>query len=327
MTGALGLLLVLEPIPMSAGNPAGSTGGALPAEAGQSHLVQDASWVALKLSGRIHRTSNGLVVVAPASATPAAFPSSSYLSTSTTAQVIEPEGDLYDDAHQAEADLNYWNFCAAGAGANAVYYFRPTNVTAWPAGNFTEPYGPHIQTTYWKSSDTTSDTGDGYSSTGRAYIMYMAEQVKPPSYATAGVDNFNTYPTTGASITDLRDAVNWEASNHSSSWSTYFYAYVSTSGLTSTTLHSDIQTDVYSNGAPLVVYVNTYVNSSLHLPNWSSSVIHAITIVGYNDSTGMYRYLDTCGAKCGSSSNGGTHDVSQSTLFSLLTNAGYGFIW
>ncbi len=314
---------------ISAADPGGTTGGVLPAYQGQSTLVQDPAWVALKDADRIARLPSGEVVTLAQPLTSLApLATSGSLGTSVTAKIVEPQGNNYDDKHVAISDLNYWNFCTAGGADVALYYWKPGNVTGWTAGNFSEPYGPHVSTTYWANSDTgtSSDTSDGYATQGRAYLMYLAEQVKPPTYTNPGIISFSSYPTTGGSITDVRDALNWEASGHASGWSSFWYHWVSTSGLTAATLQNDVAVDILSNSA-VVVDLNTYVSSSLHLPNWGHNVPHTVTIVGYDNSAGTYTYLDTCGVSCGSTSNGGTHTVSQSTMYQLIMNLGYGFDW
>lgn len=330
-TGSLvAALLVASLVAVStatAADPGGSTGGVLPPSAGQSKLIQDPTWVALKNANRISRLGSGEVVVLPA---PMAVPAvaTASLSTSVTARIVESQGNLYDDLHHALTDSNYWNFCTAGGSDVALYYFKPGNVTGWAPGYFSEPYGPHVSTTYWANSDTgtSSDTSNGYATKGRAYLMYLAEQVRPPSYSTPGILNFSSYPTTGGSITDVRDALNWEASSHGSNWSTYFYIWRGTSGLSQATLLANVTWDIAA-GAATVVDLNTYVSSTYHLPNWTRNVGHTVAIVGYNNTAGTYTYLDTCGVACGSTSNGGTHAVAQSTMYQLIMNLGYGYDW
>jgi hypothetical protein len=48
-------------------------------------------------------------------------------------------------------------------------------------------------------------------------------------YLLAGLPSFSTYPTTGSRLSDSRDALNWEASGHSSTRSTFFYQTVGAS--------------------------------------------------------------------------------------------------
>jgi hypothetical protein len=49
-------------------------------------------------------------------------------------------------------------------------------------------------------------------------------------------------------------------------------------------------------------------------------VPHAITIVGYNNNTSTFTYLDTCGSACGGGTNGGTHSISQQTMYNALVH-------
>ena len=317
--------------PAAAAAPAGDTGDILPASAGQSQLVQDPVWLALKAAGRLQRAANGSLVAgtaASASTLALGYPAAFNLDQSISPRIVEPEGWGWDDQHRGFSDANYWNFCSAGAAAAAISYFRPGNVTGWPAGSFTEPYGPLRATTYWRSSDsgTSSDTGNGYSTIGRAYLMYLAEQVRVPSFGRSGLVKFDTYPTTGGSITDQRDVINWEISGHSPYYQNYFYAYRSTAGLTAAAFKQAVQTTLVDGRGPLVLAVYTAYGSD-RLPNWKRQVKHSITLIGYSDLTGTYRYVDTCGVNCGTLSNGGTHDISQASLYRLLVGLGYGFLY
>ncbi len=308
-----------------------NTGDASGPSEAKSTLVQDPAWVDLKNSGRVQRPIPFGPVEIASSVSPLTFPSSIELSPTVTAKIVEPQGNLYDDLHHSLSDLNYWNFCSAGGAAVALYWWT-SNVTSWPAGNFSEPYGTHVSTTYWKSSDTgtSSDTSNLYSTNGRAYLMYLAEKVKPPSYSRAGIVNFDYYPTHGGSLADIRDALNWEASGHSSGWSNYFYVLRGTSGLTQATFLSDVRQDIANSSAPVVVDVNTYLSSTTHLPNWSRNLAHTISIIGYNDTNSTLDYTDTCGKACNGSAsagNGGVYVVSYATMYSLLTSLGYGYDW
>ncbi len=245
------------------------------------------------------------------------------LDTSVVSEIVEPEGAGKDDASSSYTDKNYWNFCMPGAVTVALYYFAPTNVTAWPAGDFKEPANAPSTIpsagTYWKSSDSVN----GYATKGRAYLMHIAEQVKPPNFTTAGLASFSTYPTTGANLSDARDALNWEASGHASGWSTYFYSVVSSSGLTLTKLHADVKKTI-DGGHAVVVATDTG-----YLPNWSRSLSHAITIVGYDDVKSTFHYTDTCGVHCNGSSkakNGGVWTIAQQEMLSAIVADGAGYI-
>jgi hypothetical protein len=245
------------------------------------------------------------------------------LDTSVVSEVVEPEGSGKDDAANSYTDQNYWNFCMPGAVTVALYYFLPKNVTAWPAGSFKEPANAPSTIpsagTYWKSSDSVN----GYATQGRAYLMHIAEQVKPPSFGTAGLASFATYPTTGAKLSDARDVLNWEASGHASSWSTYFYSITSASGLTLTKLHDEVKKTI-DGGHAVIAATDTG-----DLPNWSRSLSHAITIVGYDDVASTFRYTDTCGKHCNGSANaknGGVWTIAQKQMLAAIVADGAGYI-
>jgi hypothetical protein len=235
------------------------------------------------------------------------------LPTATVKRIVEPPGSGNDDHGHAYSDQNYWNFCGPGA-ATAVLAFFSSHVTTWPAGSFSEPYGPHTSTTYWASSDS--------GAVGRAYLMHIALQVKPPTFSTAGLASFTYYPTHGTQLANARDVLNWEASGHASGWSTFFYQDVAASGLSATTLHHDITRDI-SGGHAVFADVDTG-----YLPNWSRSLGHSIAIIGYDDTAGTYAYVDTCGTRCNGSAqatNGGVHHVAQSRMHTAITSFGVGY--
>jgi hypothetical protein len=271
---------------------------------------------------------------------PAAVPASAYLDTSVTSRIIEPEGRNYDDNHQPSGgitDQNYWRLCGPGAVTVGLWYWQTqSDVTGW-VGSFKEPSGPEHPTSYWAGSDTggSIDTSDGYSSVGRGYIMNIAMVQQPPDYTAPGLDTFTTYPQSGATIGDARDMLNWQASDHGyyGTWSTFFYATVpnKTESLSAANLLHDVQIDIATDGVAVVVALRTKITSGSHagehLPNWSVSLGHSVTIVGYNNSTGMYRYTDTCGVHCEGGTNGGIHDVSQSVMFDLIASWGSGYDW
>jgi hypothetical protein len=244
-------------------------------------------------------------------------PAAHMLDTSVVKEIVEPPGSGDDDHGNYFSDQNYWNFCGPGAVTALLSYFN-SHVTTWPAGYFREPYGPHVSDTYWTSSDTIS----GYRALGRAYLMHIAMQVRPPDFTSAGLAHFASYPTTGANLQSSRDVLNWEASGHSSGWRTFFYVVVSASGLSASTLHRDVKRDIYGGHAVLAT-VNT-----AYLPNWSRGLGHSIAIVGYDDNAGTYAYVDTCGKRCNGASqatNGGVWHVAQSRMYSAIVSHGTGY--
>ena len=240
-------------------------------------------------------------------------PTAATLPTAVVKRIVEPPGSGSDDHGHAYTDDNYWNFCGPGAATAVLSYFG-SQVTTWPAASFHEPYGPHVSTTYWASSDSAS--------VGRAYLMHIAMEVKPPSFTAAGLASFAAYPTHGTQLASARDVLNWEGSNHASAWRTFFYEDVSASGLSSTTLHRDITRDIYG-GHAVFADVDTG-----YLPNWSRSLGHSIAIVGYDDTAGTYAFVDTCGTRCNGSAtatNGGVHHITQSRLHTAITSFGVGY--
>ncbi|HUS33579.1 MAG TPA: hypothetical protein VMZ53_33985, partial [Kofleriaceae bacterium] len=245
-------------------------------------------------------------------------PAAKTLDVATVRHIVEPPGSGVDDKGTSYTDQNYWNFCAPGAVTALLSYFT-TDVKTWAAATFAEPYGPHVSHTYWNSNDTTS----GYQALGRAYLMHIAMQSKPPSFTNAGLAHFASYPTTGANLSDSRDVLNWEASRHSTSYKTFFYAVVPTSGLTSSRLHSDITHDIYGGHAVLAAVDTDF------LPNWNRSLGHSIAIVGYDDTAGTYTFIDTCGKRCNGSAqatNGGVWKVSQTNMFKAISAWGTGYV-
>jgi hypothetical protein len=255
--------------------------------------------------------------------TPPSSPTTVHLDTSVVSLIVEPDGSGHDDLGTSYTDKNYWNFCVPGAVTAALYYWKPANVTGWAAGHFREPsHAPSTipaAGTYWKSSGSAG----GYANKGRAYLMYLAMKVKPPSWGTAGIDNFSVYPTTGANLVDARDALNWEASGHSAGWSTFFYAIVYASTVTQSRMHTHLTGDLRG-GHAVVIFADTG-----YLPNWSRSLSHAITVVGFDDRAGTYQYIDTCGKRCNGASqakNGGVWTISQSRLTQAVQH-GAGYVW
>jgi hypothetical protein len=250
-------------------------------------------------------------------------PAAKRLVTSEAQLIVEPPGSGVDDRGMSFVDLNYWNFCAPGGATVAAYYFGSTRVTARPAGYFVEPYGPKRVRTYWASADTAS----GYAAKGRAFLMYIAEQVAPPGWATPGLAEFSYYPTTGATLPDTRDALNWEISGHAPGWASWYYAVQPAWGtrFSETQLHTDIAWAIGYDNVPIVAAVNTG-----YLPNWSRALGHTIAIVGYDDVAGTYTYLDTCGKLCNGSAgnrNGGVYTIGRRALYLAIASWGTGYLY
>jgi hypothetical protein len=321
---AAAALIVGLATPSATGADAGgATGGAAPpGTPSKSRAVQDAAWLAAKTENRVRISAGGPVKIAE-QAPAALLPVAKRLVTSVTQLVVEPPGSGVDDRGTSFVDLNYWNFCAPGGATVAAYYFGSSRVTGQAAGYFVEPYGPRRVRTYWASADTAS----GYATRGRAYLMYIAEQVFPPGWATPGLAEFSYYPTTGATLPDTRDAINWEISGHSPGWASYYYAVQPTYGarFSEAQLHTDIAWAVGYDNVPIVAAVNTG-----YLPNWSRALGHTITIVGYDDVAGTYTYLDTCGKLCNGSAgnrNGGLFTIGRRALYLAIAAWGTGYLY
>lgn len=316
------MLSVQAPV-VSAASVVRTTGGVLPFD--RSWTTQpDPRALTLKEQGRLATRvgPNGLrsTIVQPQRIS--APPSALNLATRDTARIVEPPGWGRDDRGRDYADANYWNICAAGAATVAASYFIPDPLRL--SGAFREPYGPYAVTTRWDQADV--DATLGFVAKARAHMLFMAMEVRPPSFDRPGIDDFSTYPTRGGSPQAIRDAVNWEISGHlpGGRWATYFYFIKENSGpsFTEARLNADIVADIAGAGAPVIAVVDAD-----YLPNWpdlARPLHHAITIVGYDNVGDTYTYLDTCGRQCGSTSNGGTHQISQAKLFKAIQMVGGG---
>jgi hypothetical protein len=305
MLAVFALLVGLQQ-PAMAGDPPAWAGGIRPANFAKSKLVQDPAWIGRK--------------IADARRNAARAPRDPVLDTSYVRYIVEPEGaSEHDDAGTPYTDSNYWLFCSAGAATAVLTYWDFSRLSTM-TGTYVEPNGSPSATTYWNAADT--DYLRGYSTKARAYLMYIAEYTVPPSYGTRGEVTFGGANGPYGTLPDLRDALNWEASGHNTStWSSYFYATFYAGSLTQADLHTYISSDIATHLAPVAAFVLTKDLS----PNWpsTSTVIHAITIVGYDDSVSpaTYTYIDTCGHQCGASSNGGVYTVSQAALWQGILDA------
>jgi hypothetical protein len=301
----------------------GATGGAAPpGVVGKSRIVQQPEWVSAKAARRVRSNAAGTIVL-DAPATALALPAAKRLVTTDTQMIVEPPGSGVDGRGASFVDANYWNFCAPGWATVAAYYFGTSRVTARAAAYYVEPYGPYRARTWWASADSVS----GYATKGRSYLMYIAEQVFPPGWATPGLAEFSYYPTLGATLEDTRDAINWEISGHTAGWATFFYAVQPTRGSrwSEAQLHADVTWDIAYGNVPVVAAVNT-----AYLPNWSRALGHTIAIVGYDDAAKTYAYVDTCGKACNNGAgnrNGGVYTIGQHALYLAISSWGTGYVW
>jgi hypothetical protein len=311
-------MLSVQAPAVSARPPVRTTGGVLPYDPTWG-LTQDPQWVRLKQNHQVTAQLDPLQKrrrSAVGAQRLDAVPTALQLPARQTARFVEPPGYGVDDYGKRYVDGNYWNICVAGAATVAAFYFIPDPVEL--SGAFREPYGPFAITTRWDAADV--DYNLGYEARARAYMLYMAMEVEPPSFDRPGMDDWSTYPTGGGSPQSIRDAVNWEISGHlrGGKWATYFYFIQENWGLgfSADRFNQDIVADIAGAGAPVIVTVD-----AAYLPNWSNAtkpVHHAITIIGYDNVNDTYTYLDTCGKQCGSDTNGGTHEVSQRKMFKAI---------
>lgn len=292
---------------IGSGSPLATTGKA------HAYPIDVAAITAAKLSGKIHanpRHSGGVSPMANHTGTPPAY---YYLDTSYADWILEPPSSGKDAKGYSYVDGLFGLFCGPGAATVSLDYWSNVNTRAVGLHAYSTPN----TTTWWGDSNP-----GGLKDT--AYLMYLATQVKPPSYVSPGMmtwagNNTTTY------LQDLVDAMNWESSNHSSTWqSNPFYLIVSNPSLSQ--IQTDVAKDIYNNGIPPVVLVN-----DAYLPDWANSPYkghgHYVSIIGYNNSAGTFTYEETCGpATCGTSAYG-QHTISQQQLLNGITSYGGALVW
>jgi hypothetical protein len=181
----------------------------------------------------------------------------------------------------------------------------------------------------------------------RGYMTYLAWQLDWPSsedttvgtpwhdngntgQLTTGMMDFDHYPSKGVTLYAMAATLNWAASGENSSdWLHYYYTlYWISQNNNHSDLHSDVVWDIAYNNIPVVAEVD-----ASYLPNWDPSggnIHHFITIVGYNDTAGVYYYMDSCGktTACNGWSNNSDDDpgtgypyqVSQGAMWNAVTS-------
>ncbi len=277
---------------------------------GKSHHAQDSAWVKLKLAHQIRTvgksapTTVATPFVAPIEAAAAVLP------VGYTNIISEPPPTGKDAAGRSYTDYYFWYLCGPGATNVVMDYWPTVNNRSIGGHNYSDPY----TTTYWNDNNL------------RAYTMYIADQVYPPWYTSPGEMTYGAYPYGDTTFDDLRDALNWEASGHNTStWSTYFYAVVGASSLNLNSLRSDVMSDIYYSGRPLVVSVN-----DAYLPSWNhGTTSHFVTVVGYDNNKGTFTYVETCTpASCGTKGTG-WYTISQQQLENGIQddNGNGGIVW
>lgn len=238
-------------------------------------------------------------------------PGSQYNLNYTPAQYVsEPPYTGTDSAGHAYTDEYMWNECGPGASTATLGYWSAVNLKKGTA-TYRDPY----------TSTTWNDTN--YSS----YVEYIATKTSPPAYTSPGEMTWYSYPNADATFSDVRDALNWEASGHNANYFTFFYAVVGVSSLSQSTFENDVQADIYTAHKPLIVSVNDY-----YLPDWNNKNLgtsHYVTILGYNFNNGTMTYDETCGQVSCDTQGPGIYPVSISQLWAGIVNdnGNDGIIW
>lgn len=256
-----------------------------------------------------------------------------------TAYTLDPTAANQIEEPATDAWAAY--LCGAGASAVALSYWN-INVLHYPKLTATDPGG-----TFTYDPNGTNPATGGH---GRSYLMYLATKTWPANppdpWNWRGPGEVTLDPAhvalSGANAETVRDTLNWEASRHSSNWQNFFYtvSYVSNDAqnhrdnspdagttMTAPIINRHIVDDIGTIHEPVIAQVNDG-----DLPDWRSSGAarggHLIAIIGYNNGTGTYTYVETCtNQMCGTIQtdgpdvNGaGTHTISQQQLFQAMTH-------
>jgi hypothetical protein len=203
-------------------------------------------------------------------------------------------GNTADDAGHHYSDGLYYTWCGVGASDVALWF--------WPAPPNTmdahDVYDPMESGQYssWNGEDI------DYTYRLRGYMLWLADQVQPPTWWKYGMLNQSFYQSNesgGVTLQVVQDTLNWEASGHNqSNWQNYFYTTVWNSQFYNryypsnlySALHSDIVADIANSHVPVLVEL-----PAGYLPNWpnTATVNHMVAIVGYDDNVHTFTYIDT----------------------------------
>jgi hypothetical protein len=319
----------LFPIPVQAAQPVGSGGGGVvPLDPG---WVQDPTTLQMKLDNRFVRDATGKVEVLAQARTisPDSFAPSLTLNTAVTGLNQEPKGQYgTDDAGGNYYDYNYWKFCGPGATSVPLYYWPYSTWNYSSASYFNEPVNRGYGYYYY-----------GYWNSNHAHfsIMDLAEYMKPApdNWPYRGLMLWQysyTDSRFGTPIDRIHDVLNYEITNNGSinGW----YAYVPTS-ISLGVLQFEVEYDI-TYGVPLVVAAQTYWHNpstgvNEHLPQWTHAIWHYVSVVGYNNNSGTFTIIDTCGPSCSDQGPYGVGTVPQSWLDDLInqipSSSGGGIVW
>jgi len=233
--------------------------------------------------------------------------------------VVEPPSSGSDDHGDSYVDKYYPNFCGPGAAAALIHEWRKSYVEGFGAGSYEEPdYAGHQVRTYWKNNTT-----GNYRL--RSYIMYLAEAVSPTAWPTPGMVSFSKNSNkdvwdASTGTDELQGGINYEIAAGKSGWQDWYYVYHSKSALTKSLLMQHVQQDIGFDDVAVVF--NVHSGRAL---GWSVDVPHSIAILGFNDTTDKYFYVDTCGTSCsyGHNTNGYGRWADAADLWAGLMGAVY----
>ena len=216
--------------------------------------------------------------------------------------------DSSHDYCNPTGDTDFFYLCGPGAADVALWYWPNPNNNL--TNNNVTDTAHSVTTTSWTSERM------------RGYMSYLAWQINWPSGGLPhrGMMDNTHYPSYATTLYGMQDALNWEETGHSTLFGFYLLTWWNQSSQSA--LLNDVTTDTYTSHVPVVAEVD-----ASYLPKWPGSgrgVHHFITIIGYNNNTGIYYYTDTCGktTHCNSlSSNvdGTVRTVSQSTMWTAIT--------
>jgi hypothetical protein len=305
--------------------------------------AQNPAWIAMKEKGQIRRA--GYHVFSNS------FPSADKLAIGIVETTLEPSANiaspyLYnrDDADTSYTDHNMVDLCGPGAIANALFEWNASlanNAGLWTdlSVQNTKPPGVTV-TTYWggQSLHDNPPLQGSKQFAHRGEILYLAWLSNPGNqwaWNNTGVMDDWHYPSNGTRLDDTTSVLNWEASGYSTYWADFFYITQWGTGtyFTQSYLLSDVETDIYESGAPVVAEVD-----ASDLPEWSTTglIRHDITIIGYDNNKGWYYYTDTCGNStgCGANSQQTVYHVPQHQMWTAIMDVPYdqstgdgGWVW
>lgn len=218
-----------------------------------------------------------------------------------TDAIQEPAPHGTDDQGNSYSDNNFSQNCGPGASTVALSFWRDFVLQGLNPYQMT----PGGEITFWGDTDFHS------------YIMYLATEVNLPASAAGpaqyGEIRFNGATSLGTDSEDLANVLNEVAGE-----SFYVRQLIgpSDAGLVHQDIVSDLtntsDTNTFGRGIPPIVEVQAQ-----DLPDWHGGrTNHFVAIVGYDDSTSQYSYIETCGTACGGTP--GLHQISQARLFQAI---------